>query len=362
MSNVQAQIEALKENFQVDDLGENKVKIYLYVSKDVNVELEVDLGPVGSGQKPKFGFEKTIKDALGNINKTIPSLANWGPDSKIVDVIYELEDKLIEFSTSRFSVMDEIYTLVDNFGPRVTFEGKIAKVKLVDIRKNEYPITIDATEYPKLDVKFPTKLVEKLGDPEELRWIGKWGGHLFELIEELEYRLELYERLFFEFQIIEKFSDFVVKESLTFNPQTGYVAGDLENAGTKLEFDLDYESVYPAAMPRAKITLKPDNKALQAKVNAIISDAAEKWMNTNIFVRTMDEIAKAVFGKPMIRDLKLNKPIEGDTWECPQCHGKYLKASHDKSSEKFKCEYCYFGGLLRKQEKLITDLLDKFTG
>ncbi|MHA1699524.1 MAG: hypothetical protein ACTSWN_11840, partial [Promethearchaeota archaeon] len=183
MADIQAEIEKLKENFQVEELGGGKVKVYVYISNEMNYELEIDLNPVAQGKKPKIGFEKGIKNAIGNINKTLSTLANWDENSSVVNVLYELEDKLIEYSTSKFSVMDEIYILVDNYGPRATFEGKVARVKLQDIRKQEYLVTIDATEYPKLKLKFPQKLIEKIGDPEELRWAQKWGGHLWELAE-----------------------------------------------------------------------------------------------------------------------------------------------------------------------------------
>jgi len=267
---------------------------------------------------------------------------------------------LIEYSTSKFSVMDEIYILVDNYGPRATFEGKVARVKLQDIRKQEYLVTIDATEYPKLKLKFPQKLIEKIGDPEELRWAQKWGGHLWELAEELEYRLAYYERINFEFQILNKFSNFTVKESLNFNPVTGYISADLEDGGNRLEIDLDYQNGYPDVCPRAIINIRPDNPKLQSKINEILEKAANEWKPNSIFVRYLDEIAQAIFGKRMIRDLKTNKPLEGELYKCPECGGEFLKSSHDKTGEKFRCEYCYFGALQRKKERLIDDLLGRF--
>lgn len=360
MPSIESEIEELKANFQVEDIGGGKIKVYMYVSNEMNFELEIDLNPIKNGKKPKFGFEKKIKDVLGNINQTLDTMLNWNAESSVNNVLYELEDKLIEASTSKFTVMDEIYVLVGNYGPRATFEGKIAKVKLVDIRKNEYLITIDAAEYPNLNLSFPPKLAEKIGQPEELRFVQRWGGHLFELVDELEYRLSLYERLNFEFQVINKFSKNVIKEALTFNPVTGYISGDLEKDGTRIEIDLDYQTGYPDVPPRAIINVRPDNPALQAKVNEILAKVAENWNDSTIFIRALDDIAKTVFGEGIIRDLKTNKDLTGDLYTCPDCGGQFLKSSHDKSGEKWRCEYCYFGNIKRKKEKLIDDLLGKF--
>lgn len=358
MLSVAEQIEELKNNFNVEETGSGKVKIFLFVSNDWNFELEVDLNPLAEGKKPKFGFEKKIKDALGNINKILETLKNWNEDSKISDVIYELEDQLITTSTAKFTVMDEIYVLVGNYGPRATFEGKVAKVKLIDIRKNEYLITLDATEYPKLNLKFPGKLSERIGEPEDLRFVQRWGGHLFELVGELEYRLNLYERFNFEFQVLNKFSEYVVKESLSFNPATGYISGDLEKDGTRIELDLDYMTGYPELCPRAIVNVRPDNPQMQQRVNDILSDVAENWAPSKIFMRTIDKISKEVFGTAMVRDLKSNKPLTGDTGSCEKCGGVFLNSS--MKGDKFRCEYCFFGDIHRKEEKLIDDLLGKF--
>jgi hypothetical protein len=149
---INEQIEAVEESFQVEKISDSHIKVYMFASNDLNFELDIDLAPISQGKKPKIGFEKSIKDIVGNINSSLQSMASWNDDSEIVFVLYELEDKLLEASTAKFTVMDEIYVLVGNYGPRATFEGKVAKVKIADIRKNEYLITIDCTEYPKLKV------------------------------------------------------------------------------------------------------------------------------------------------------------------------------------------------------------------
>ncbi|MHA1371445.1 MAG: hypothetical protein ACTSRA_17230 [Promethearchaeota archaeon] len=46
MADIQAEIEKLKENFQVEELGGGKVKVYVYISNEMNYELEIDLNPV----------------------------------------------------------------------------------------------------------------------------------------------------------------------------------------------------------------------------------------------------------------------------------------------------------------------------
>nr|MDO8110438.1 hypothetical protein [Candidatus Sigynarchaeota archaeon] len=362
MKPVNEQIETLKESFQVEDAGPNHVKVYMFASNDLNFELDIDMSPISQGKKPKIGFEKSIKDILGNINNSLSTMSSWNDESEIVNVLYELEDKLMEATTAKFTVMDEIYVLVGNYGPRATFEGKIAKVKLIDLRKNEYLVTIDAGEYPKLKVTFPEKLSEKIGDPDDLRFVEKWAGHLFELVGELEYRLDLYERINFESQVLLKFSEFVNKESMSFNPATGYISGDLENGNERLELDLDYMNGYPDVMPRAIVNIRPDNPAKQSKINEIIEDATEKWAVNHIFMMTLDKIVQAVWGKRLSRDLKQNKPIAGDLYKCPECGNEYLKSSKDKDADKFRCDTCFFGNVKRKTEKLIDDLLGKFAG
>ncbi|MBD3187903.1 hypothetical protein GF325_13790 [Candidatus Bathyarchaeota archaeon] len=359
MASIQSAIEELKESFQVEEIGKGKVKVYLYVSNDLNFELELDLRPIESGKKPKIGFEKEIKEIVGNINTNLDSLVTWGPDSSVAMVLYELEDKLIEASTAKFTVMDEIYVLVGNYGPRASFEGKIAKVKIADIRKNEYLITIDCTDYPSLKMEFPQKLAEKIGEPEDLRFVQKWGGHLFELVEELEYRLNLYERLNFEFQVLNKFSNFVVQEALSFNPVTGYISGDLEKDGTRIEIDLDYQTGYPEAPPRAIINIRPDNPSLQQKVDEILAKDAEEWAKNKIFILTLDKIVQAVFGERLYRDMKTNKPLTGSLYT-DSVGGQFLQSSKDKEGEKFRSEFEFFGNIFRKKEKLIDDLLGKF--
>jgi hypothetical protein len=359
--NIASQIEELKESFSVEDLGAGKIKVFMYVSNELNLELEIDLTPIEKDKKPKIGFEKEIKELLGNINNTLDSMVNWGPSSSVAGILYELEDKLIEATTAKFTVMDEIYVLVGNFGPRATFEGKIAKVKIADVRKNEYLITIDCTDYPALKLKFPPKLSEKIGEPEDLRFVQKWGGHLFELIEELEYRLNLYERLNFEFQVLNKFSNFVAPESLSFNPVTGYISGDLEKDMSRIEIDLDYQTGYPDAPPRAIVNIRPDNPSLQAKVDEILGKAAEAWKKNSIFVLTLDKVVQAVFGEHLYRDLKTNKPLDGALYT-DSVGGVFLQSSKDKDGEKFRSEFEYFGNVSRKKEKLIDDLLGNFDG
>ncbi len=362
MKPIAEQIEEIENSFQVEKISETHIKVYMFASNDLNFELDIDLSPIAQGKKPKIGFEKQIKDILGNINNSLQTMANWNDESEIVNALYELEDALMSASTAKFTVMDEIYVLVGNYGPRATFEGKVAKVKIADLRKTEYLITIDCTEYPKLKVTFPDKLSEKIGEPEELRFVEKWAGHLFELIAELEYRLDLFERINFESSVISKFSEFVNKESFSFNPATGYISGDLENGNERIEIDLDYMNGYPDVMPRAILNVKPDNPAKQSKITQILEDASEKWAVNQIFVLVLDKIIQAVWGKHLIRDLKQNKPIGGELYKCPECGAEFLKSSKDKDGDKFRCEYCFYGNVKRKTEKLIDDLLGKFGG
>ncbi|MHA1791393.1 MAG: hypothetical protein ACTSVI_02035 [Promethearchaeota archaeon] len=356
---IQSQIEELKESFQVEELGDGKVNVYIYISNELNFVLEIDLKPIEKGERPKIGFVKAIKNILGNINNTLETLKSWGSGSTIAQVLYELEDKLIEASTAKFTAMDELYVLVSNFGTRATFEGKIAKVKLVDKRKNEYLVVADFSEYPKLKLKFPPSLAEKIGEPEDLRFVQRWGGHAWELFEELQYRLDLYERLNFEFQVINKFSNFVVKESLTFNPVTGYISGDFEKDGTRIEVDLDYQTGYPDAPPRAIINVRPDNPAMQQRIQEILEEDGQKWTKNSLFVLTLDKIVSEVFGEKMYRDLKTNKPLKGELYT-DSVGGQFLKATKDKLGDKFRSEFEYFSSLVRKKEKLIDDLLDKY--
>jgi len=362
LKDVKEQIETVKESFQVEDVSESRIKVYMFASNDLNFELDIDMSPVEQGKKPKIGFEKTIKDILGNINNTLSTMADWNEDSEIVNVLYELEDKLMESSTAKFTVMDEIYVLVGNYGPRATFEGKIAKVKLIDLRKNEYLITIDCTEYPRLKVEFPAKLSEKIGEPEDLRFVEKWAGHLFELVAELEYRLDLYERINFESQVLSKFSNFISKESFSFNPATGYISGDLENGNDRIEMDIDYMNGYPDVIPRAILNIRPDNPSKQSKINQLLEEAAGEWTPISIFVQHLDKIVQSVWGKRMLKDVKQNKPLAGDLYKCPECGAEFLKSSKDKEGDKFRCEFCFYGNVKRKSEKLIDDLLGKFAG
>jgi hypothetical protein len=185
---------------------------------------------------------------------------------------------------------------------------------------------------------------------------------LFELIAELEYRLDLFERINFESSVISKFSEFVNKESLSFNPATGYISGDLENGNDRLELDLDYMNGYPDVMPRAIVNIKPDNPAKQSKINQILEAASEKWTPNQIFVQALDKIVQTVWGKRLARDLKQNKPLAGELYKCAECGAEYLKSSKDKEGDKFRCEYCFFGNVKRKTEKVIDDLLGKFGG
>lgn len=360
MVSIAQQIEKLEESFTVERLSDTRVKVYMFVSNELNFELDIDLSPIDQGKKPKIGFEKEIKDILGNINQTLDTMANWSESTTLSEVLYELEDKLMEAATAKFTVMDEIYVLVGNYGPRATFEGKIAKVKLVDMRKNEYLVEIDATDYPNLKLKFPDKLSERIGEPDDLRFVQKWAGHLFELIGELEYRLDLYDRLNFEYQMLSKFANFVNQESFTFNPATGYISGDLEKDGQALQLDLDYMNGYPDVQPRAIVNLVPENPSMQAKIDKILADGAASWTSSMIFMRTIDKIVQAVWGARLVKDLKSNKPLEGSLYTCSSCGAEYLQASKDKEGEKFRCEYCFFGNVVRKQEKMIDDLLGKF--
>nr|MDO8118402.1 hypothetical protein [Candidatus Sigynarchaeota archaeon] len=360
MPSIKEQIEEVKESFSVEEISEDHIKVYMFASNDLNFELDIDMSPIAQGKKPKIGFEKSIKDILGNINQTLDTMASWNEDSTINIVLYELEDKLMEATTAKFTVMDEIYTLVGNYGPRASFEGKKATVKLMDIRKNEFLVTFDCTEYPKLNVTFPPKLVERLGEPDELRFVQKWSGHLFQLAEELEYRLNLYERFNFEFQVISKFSNFVDKESFSFNPSTGYVSGDLVNGNERLELDLDYMNGYPDVCVRAIVNIKPENPVKQDKIKKILEEASSTWKPSGIFVLVLDKIVQAVWGQRLIRDVKTNKPIEGAVYKCERCGADYLKTSKEKDGDKFRCEFCYFGDLQRKKEKLIDDLLGNF--
>jgi len=362
MKPIAEQIEEVENSFQIEKISETHIKVFIFASNDLNFELDIDMSPVAQGKKPKIGFEKQIKDILGNINNSLPSMASWNDESELVFVLYELEDQLMSASTAKFTVMDEIYVLVGNYGPRATFEGKVAKVKIADLRKTEYLITIDCTEYPKLKVSFPEKLAEKIGEPEELRFVEKWAGHLFELIAELEYRLDLFERINFESNVINKFAEFVNKESFSFNPATGYISGDLENGNERIELDLDYMNGYPDVMPRAILNIKPDNPSKQSKINQILEDASDKWAPNQIFVQVLDKVVQAVWGKRFIRDLKQNKPIAGELYKCKDCGAEFLKSSKDKDGDKFRCEYCFYGNVKRKTEKLIDDLLGKFGG
>ncbi len=360
MATIKEQIEEVKESFSVEEISADRIKVYMFASNELNLELDIDMSPIAQGKKPKIGFDKQIKDLLGNINQTLDSMANWTEDSTINFVLYELEDKLMEATTAKFTVMDEIYTLVGNYGPRASFEGKKATVKLADIRKNEYLVTFDCTDYPALKVTFPEKLSEKIGDPDELRFVQKWSGHLFQLAEELEYRLNLYERLNFEFQVLSKFSNFVDKESFSFNPATGYVSGDLSNGSEVLELDLDYMNGYPEVCVRAIVNVRPANPVKQDKIKKILEDAASQWTSNSIFVLWLDKITQAVWGQRLIRDVKTNKPIEGAVYKCEKCGAEYLKTSYEKDASKFRCEFCYFADLQRKKEKLIDDLLGNF--
>ena len=360
---IEQQIEELKRSFSIEEVSPGQIKVYMYVSNELNFELDIDLTPIGKDKKPKIGFEKQIKDLLGNINQTLTSMANWGSGSTVSEVLYELEERLMESATAQFTVMDEIYTLVGNYGPKASFEGKVATVKITDIRKNDYLITIDCADYPKLDMKFQDKLAERIGAPEDLPFTRAWSGHLFELVAELEYRLDLYERINFEYQILNKFSSMVNKDSLMFNPVTGYISGDVEGPdGEVLELDLDYMNGYPQVQPRAIMNVRPDNPAKQSQITKLLAEGAESWNISKIFMLTVDKIVQAIFGKRMINDLKTNKPLEGDLWTCEKCGAQFLKSSHDREGEKFRCEYCYFGDIKRKKEKLIDDLLGKYEG
>ena len=106
--------------------------------------------------------------------------------------------------------------------------------------------------------------------------------------------------------------------------------------------------------------MRPDNPAVQSKINEILAKASETWTNSAIFIRALDDIAKVVFGEGIVRDLKTNKDLTGDLYTCPDCGGQFLNSSKAKSGDKWRCEYCYFGNIKRKQEKLIDDLLGKF--
>jgi len=122
---------------------------YVYETSERKYELEIKFGENFPNDPPKFLFHDNIKELISDIQ--LKKLKNWSSESSVVDIIQELEDKILNaLEIPQKKEEKELAPKIDNSNEKPDFELEEATdSKDIEIPpESEEYITPDLNAYP----------------------------------------------------------------------------------------------------------------------------------------------------------------------------------------------------------------------
>ncbi len=134
----------IAKNFSFWMVSGNIAHLYGYVheSGDKKYELEIKFDENFPDTPPQMIYHSEIEDLLGNFQ--LGNLINWTPDSKVVDIIYELKMKIEEALKQSKEMIEKSITPADE---QEKVESSFEKTEYITPDLNAYPPDFQYEKY-----------------------------------------------------------------------------------------------------------------------------------------------------------------------------------------------------------------------
>ena len=284
----------------------SRVRVYLSISLEQNFVIGIDFS--NYPKKPLLTIQEELKSIINP--EELDSIKNWKENMHIVEIIRELELKLVGID----KVKQQIRLISGEFKVQ-EIEPKHLSVDLLTFGLREYRVDVFLDLLPNVPrLEFSPELEEMIKKPyKEFESVKNWDFTIMsvnDILREIQWEIDKKARLLFEIDLLYGL------DKVDYNAEQRKIQvemrGKMKTADQTFKFEVELPEDYPSSRPSIKIVseVSDDEVAKQLESSMKILD---EWTTFTYLIDIFETISKAILKASIISCIICHK------MECPVC-------------------------------------------